>query len=187
MTQVIEIVAAMPEWGAAFETLKVAAMRAAPAGAYVHHIGSTAVPGLPAKDIVDLQLSVWDLTRIDDSAFEREGFRRIPGLVDHCPPGIDLPEAELSKRFYRGTGRGANLHVREKGRFNQRYPLLCRDYLRTHPLAAGAYAQIKQLLAKRFPTDAAAYYEIKDPVFDIIMEGANAWARLTSWSEPEPD
>ena len=164
--------------------MKQAALRAAPAGAYIHHIGSTAVPNLPAKDIVDLQLTVGDLTTIDDAAFEREGFLPVAGLVDHCPPGLDLPKSELSKRFYRSTGRSANLHVCEKGRFNQRYPLLCRDYLRTQPVAAGAYTQIKQRLARHFSTDPDAYYEIKDPVFDIIMEGANAWATTVNWSEP---
>jgi len=163
-------------------------MRAAPEGAYIHHIGSTAVPGLPAKDIIDLQLTVHSLAAVDDAAFARHGFKRIPGLaIDHCPPGLPLPEAELSKRFYKSTGRSANLHIREKGRFNQRYALLCRDYLRAHPVAAGAYGQIKQRLARRFPADEDAYYEIKDPVFDIIIEAANAWAITTAWSEPPAD
>lgn len=101
--------------------------------------------------------------------------------------GLDLPERELKKRFYRSRGRAANVHVRERGRFNQRFALLCRDFLRAHPVAASAYALIKQRLAVRFPTDSDAYYEIKDPVFDIIIEGANAWARCTGWSEPPGD
>ena len=188
MPQLIDIVPPREEWFEDFATLKQAVMRAAPDGAYIHHIGSTAVPDLPAKDIIDLQLTVDSLASVDDAAFEREGFKRIPGLMmDHAPPGLDLPEVELSKRFFRSMGRSANLHVREKGRFNQRYPLLCRDYLRAHPVAAGAYAQIKQRLARRFPTDEEAYYEIKDPVFDIIMEGANDWAENTNWSEPPGD
>ena len=55
------------------------------------------------------------------------------------------------------------------------------------PSTAGAYAQIKQRLARRFPTDEEAYYDIKDPVFDIIIEGANDWAENTNWSEPPGD
>jgi GrpB-like predicted nucleotidyltransferase (UPF0157 family) len=78
-------------------------------------------------------------------------------------------------------------HVRERGRFNQRFALICRDFLRVHPVAASAYALIKQRLAMRFPMDPDAYYEIKDPVFDIIVEGANVWARATGWSEPPGD
>lgn len=174
-------------WPAEFALLRRAVLRAAPSESYVHHIGSTAVPGLAAKDVIDIQVTVRDLAKIDDASFAREGFRSVPGLVDHCPPGLALAEDELKKRLYRSTGRPANVHVRERGRFNQRFPLVCRDFLRAHPTSAGAYALIKQRLAERFPTDQAAYYDIKDPVFDIIVDGANEWAKATGWSEPLPD
>lgn len=167
--------------------LKRAIMQAAPAGAYLHHIGSTAVPGLAAKDIIDIQLTVDDLAAVDDDAFEREGFERRSVTADHCPPGIKLAASELRKAFFRSRGRPANLHIRERGRFNQRYPLLCRDFLRAHPTAAGAYTLIKQRLAQRFPADDDFYYDTKDPVFDIIMDGANEWAKLIGWSEPPGD
>jgi GrpB-like predicted nucleotidyltransferase (UPF0157 family) len=185
MPTLIEIVPAQPSWRTDFETLKIAILRAAPAGSRVHHIGSTAVPGLAAKDIIDIQLTVEKLDSVNDGALATEGFERIRGLADHCPPGID--ETELKKRFYESRGRPANPHVREGGRFNQRYALLCRDYLRTHPVAAGAYLLIKERLASRAPSDEDAYYEIKDPVFDIIMAGASEWAARTAWSEPPPD
>ncbi|ANL72159.1 GrpB protein [Rhizobium phaseoli] len=176
-----------PSWAEDFATLKLAIMRAAPAGAYLHHIGSTAIPGLPAKDIIDLQLTVSDLDDVDAEAFERAGFERRPIVIDHCPPGLGLAEGELRKAFYRSKGRPANLHMRERGRLNQRYSLLCRDFLRAHPTAANAYAMIKQRLAQRFPEDVDFYYDIKDPVFDIIMDGANEWAKLICWSEPPGD
>ncbi|WP_244662097.1 GrpB family protein [Mesorhizobium huakuii] len=183
----IEIVMPREEWPNEFAILKQSVMRAAPSGAYIHHIGSTAVRGLPAKDVIDIQLTVGDLSQVDDTAFAREGFNRVLGKVDHSPPGLDLPEKDLLKRFFQSTDRKANLHIREKGRFNQLYSLLCRDYLRTHSLAASAYARIKQSLAKLHPDNAEAYYEIKDPVFDIIMEAANEWAKSTGWSEPPHD
>lgn len=183
----IEIVPPRQSWVDDFAVLKLAVMRAAPAGAYIHHIGSTAVSGLAAKDVIDIQVTVDDLDEVEDAAFEREGFDCIRGLIDHCPSGLDLPECELKKRFYRSRGRAANVHVRERGRFNQRFALICRDFLRVHPVAASAYALIKQRLTMRFPTDPDAYYEIKDPVFDIIVEGANVWARATGWSEPSGD
>jgi GrpB-like predicted nucleotidyltransferase (UPF0157 family) len=187
MPALIEIVPAQPSWRTDFETLKIAVMRAAPVGSRVHHIGSTAVPGLAAKDAIDIQLTVENLDSVDDGALAKEGFERILGLADHCPPGLQLDENDLKKRFYRSDGRAANLHVREVGRFNQRYALLCREYLRSHPVAAGAYALINERLARRVPTDTEAYYEIKDPVFDIIMAGANEWAMRTGWSEPPAD
>jgi len=183
----IVIVPPRASWAADFMALKPALLRAAPVRAYVHHIGSTAVSGLAAKDVIDIQVTVDDLDRVEDASFEREGFESTSILTDHCPPGLDLPERELRKRFYRSRGRAANVHVREKGRFNQRFAIICRDFLRARPVAAGAYGLIKQRLAERFPTDPDAYYWIKDPVFDIIVEGANAWAQVTGWSEPPGD
>ncbi|MGO6971318.1 GrpB family protein [Rhizobium leguminosarum] len=183
----LEIEQPRQSWVEDFAILKRAIMRAAPAGAYLHHIGSTAVPGLPAKDIIDIQLTVENLAEVSENALEQEGFERRSTVADHCPPGLDLAESELQKALFRSKGRPANLHIRERGRFNQRYPLLCRDFLRAHPTAASAYAQIKQRLAQRFPMDADFYYDIKDPVFDIIMDGANEWAKLIDWLEPPGD
>lgn len=45
----------------------------------------------------------------------------------------------------------------------------------------------KQRLAGYFPENVDAYYDIKDPVFDVIMEGAYDWVKLTGWSEPPGD
>lgn len=183
----IVIVPPQASWTADFTSLKPGLLRAAPVASYIHHIGSTAVLGLPAKDVIDIQVTVEDLDQVEDAAFEREGFQSTSILKDHCPPGLELPERDLRKRFYRGRGRAANIHVREKGCFNQRFALVCRDFLRARPVAAAAYGLIKQRLAERFPVDVDAYYDIKDPVFDIIVEGANAWAQVTGWSEPTAD
>ena len=71
-----------------------------------------------------------------------------------------------------------------RGRANQRYPLLFRDYLRAHPLARDAYAIIKQQLARYYPQDENAYYNIKDPVCDLIWSAAEEWAQSTDW-KPE--
>lgn len=186
MAQII-IAAANPTWPEDFAALKRTIMAVAPAGAVIHHIGSTAVPGLAAKDVIDIQLTVDHLTDFDGPAMEAHGFVERHHLVDHCPPGLALPEADLQKRFFRSMGRPANLHIRERGRFNQGFSLLCRDFLRAHPTAAAAYGLIKQRLALYFPEDEDAYYDIKDPVFDIIVEGANNWARLVRWSQPSCD
>jgi GrpB-like predicted nucleotidyltransferase (UPF0157 family) len=117
MPRLIEVVPPRKEWFQDFATLKRALMRAAPDGAYIQHIGSTAVPDLPAKDIIDLQLTVDSLAWVDDAAFERQGFKRIPGLMDHSPSDLDLPEVELSKRFFSSL-RAKCLH--EVSRFVRR-------------------------------------------------------------------
>jgi GrpB-like predicted nucleotidyltransferase (UPF0157 family) len=184
----IVIVPANPDWPQAFARIKAALFPALPAGAVVHHIGSTAVPGLPAKDIIDVQVTVATLAEIEDATLAAAGFSRRRPLSDHTPPGMTLPPKDLEKRLF-GTDHPhpANIHFRVRGAFNQRYPILCRDYLRAHPLAAAAYATIKHHLAARFPNDAEAYYDIKDPVFDLIMVGAEAWAKRTRWTAPPGD
>lgn len=188
MSSPIKIVPWRDTWAADFETCKAAVLRAAPIGASVHHIGSTAVPGLPAKDVIDIQVTVIDLDAVDDLAFAREGFVSPQAMSsDHCPPGLSLTEGELAKRFFKSSGRAANIHVRVKGRYNQRFALLCRDYLRARPIAAQAYALIKQRLADQVGSDMDAYYDIKDPVFDILITGAEDWAEMTGWSEPPGD
>jgi GrpB-like predicted nucleotidyltransferase (UPF0157 family) len=154
----------------------------------IHHIGSTSVPGLAAKDIIDIQLSVADLDASLQQPLEAAGFHyRSDVTRDHAPPGMDISEEQLRKRYFQRHTPAVHLHVRAEGRFNQRYPLLCRDYLRAHPLAMHAYEEIKQQLAARFPHDTGAYYAIKDPVFDVLMAGANEWATRTSWRPPESD
>lgn len=68
------------------------------------------------------------------------------------------------------------------GRLNQQYPLLFRDYLRAFPLAASAYGQTKTAIASYHPEeDMEAYYDMKDPVCDIIYCGARHWAEMGGW------
>ncbi|MEZ0327420.1 MAG: GrpB family protein [Fimbriimonas sp.] len=157
-------------------------------GSEIHHIGSTSVPGLPAKDVVDIQLTVSDLYAPIQAPLEQAGFKRSTKLlVDHCPPGLTLNQNELAKQVYGFEGRRVHLHVRKAGQFNQRYALLCRDFLRSHPLAAAAYGEIKQQLARYFPDDVEAYYDVKDPVFDVLMAGAEEWALRVEWKSPPSD
>ena len=153
----------------------------------IHHIGSTSVPSMPAKDVIDIQITVRDFSETLQESLGNSGFVLTRFRQDHCPPGQILSDEELAKRLFNGPGRRSNIHVRQQGRFNQRYPLLCRDYLRSNESAANAYATVKSELARYFPDNVDAYYDIKDPVFDVIMAGASAWARLTNWSQPPSD
>lgn len=154
----------------------------------IHHIGSTSVPGLSAKDVIDVQMTVADLDAPIRGPLEAIGYWKVDRVVvDHCPPGMTLEPSELDKRLYGYSSRRIHLHIRQTGRFNQRYPLLCRDYLRSHPLAAEAYGEIKRQLARYFPENQEAYYDIKDPVFDVLMEGAREWAETTGWVLPSSD
>lgn len=189
MVVVIEIVPYRSSWAGEFAEIGAAMRLAVGDGALaIHHIGSTSVPGLDAKDVIDVQMTVANLDAPIRGALETIGYWMKEGPVsDHCPPGMTLEPVELDKRLFGFSGRRVHLHVREVGRFNQRYPLLCRDYLRSHPLAAQAYGEIKRQLARYFPENVEAYYDVKDPVFDVLMVGAEEWALATGWSVPGTD
>ncbi len=151
----------------------------------IDHIGSTAVPGLAAKDVIDVQVSVLDLAdpRIEP-ALAALGATVTEVTADHVPPQVVPDPAQWAKRLFRAppTWRRTHLHVREAGRANQRYALLFRDYLRATHAAAAAYAQVKTALARLHPDDVEAYYDVKDPVCDVIMAAAEGWAKQTGWS-----
>ncbi len=151
----------------------------------IDHIGSTAVPGLAAKDVLDIQVTTPALTAAIEQALNRCGYQRVSHITgDHLPPGNLESGDNWLKWFFKPVmaQRPANLHVRMPDRANQRYPILFRDYLRACPTIAQAYAQVKMALVKHHPEeDMDVYYEVKDPVCDIIMGGAEVWAASTGW------
>lgn len=174
-----------PEWPQEFARLAAALKEALGVLALrIDHIGSTAVPGLAAKDLIDIQLTVRALSPEVEGALVSLGYeRRTEIRCDHRPPLANGPESDWEKWLFRPPAgqRPTNLHVRVEGRPNQRYPLLFRDYLRARPEAAEAYGQVKRELARLHPEDKEAYYAVKDPVFDIIITGAEEWARAVNW------
>ena len=146
----------------------------------IDHIGSTAVPGLAAKDRIDVQLTVadFDLFAPVQAGLEQLGYAGVPRILhDHQPPGWAGPNEQWGKRFFRPPvgQRPTNLHVRAAGRANQRYPLLFRDYLRAHPRSAAAYAELKRRLADNL-RDIDTYPDVKDPACDLIIAAAEDWA-----------
>ncbi|HZS76102.1 MAG TPA: GrpB family protein [Ktedonobacteraceae bacterium] len=152
----------------------------------IDHIGSTSVPGLAAKDIIDVQVTVKDFTCTPqlEAALESLGYTIVPHITqDHVPPLYAGPEKDWEKRYFRQPPdlRPMHLHIRAMGRPNQRYPILFRDYLRAHPIASAAYAQIKSRLSQRHQDDVEFYYDIKDPLCDIVIGAAEEWERLTGW------
>jgi GrpB-like predicted nucleotidyltransferase (UPF0157 family) len=158
----------------------------------IDHIGSTSIPGLDAKDIIDIQLSLRSADDFQPAqvALESIGYSLRPGInADHLPPGFTGLETEWEKRYYSPPPgqRLTNLHVRIAGRLNQRYALLFRDYLRAHPPTAAAYASLKKVLAfyHGASDDHLPYVEIKDPVCDVIMAAAYEWAERVGW-QPGP-
>jgi GrpB-like predicted nucleotidyltransferase (UPF0157 family) len=145
----------------------------------VQHIGSTSVPGLAAKDCLDLMVQVHDLGSGVAAALEREGYRRRPepwnqqevSFGTTCRKQVFAPAV---------GGRPCNIHVRERSGPNVRYALLFRDYLTADSAAAGAWGRFKLRLAQSV-TDLADYGQIKAAAQEILMQSAQRWARDQGW------
>ena len=160
-----------------------------PVAIRIDHIGSTAVPGLGAKDVIDIQLTVADLDRVDGltSALRAAGFRH-GALFDYDVfHGRAETDPELRKLYIREPEgeRRAHIHIRELGRFNQRYALLFRDYLRASERVRAEYELLKRRAAQLFPDSMDDYLSLKDPVLHIVYEAATLWAEKVGWRPDE--
>ncbi len=152
----------------------------------IDHIGSTSIPGLAAKDRIDIQVTIPSPPEFESvrTALESIGYKEITRIKsDHVPPGGPIDLSEWEKRIFSPpeSQRPTNLHIRVDGRANQRYSLLFRDYLRQHANVASAYAQVKKKLAQYHPENIEVYCDIKDPICDIIVGNAEEWALATHW------
>jgi GrpB-like predicted nucleotidyltransferase (UPF0157 family) len=155
----------------------------------IDHVGSTAVPGLAAKDVIDVQVTVASLDDDLEDLFTGAGYGWHAYLADLPPASMNLEPRDLEKRVAseRDGDRAANIHLRVDGRFNQRYALLFRDFLREHDYAARGYGDAKRALADIVDHDTDAYYSVKQPVFDILIGTAFAWADRSGWEPGPPD
>ena len=156
--------------------------------ARIDHIGSTAVPGRASKDVIDIQLTVESFDGFNrvSSRLSAVGYRLQDAIRhDHLPPGEGHRKDDYEKRYFREPRgrRCVHLHVRAEARANQRYAVLFRDYLRAHPPAALAYAETKKRLQfyHNKQGDGSLYFEIKDPVCDMVMAPAEDWAARVAW------
>ncbi len=162
-----------PAWAAQFKAEAARVARAlGDALLEVHHIGSTAVPGLAAKPVIDMMPVVRDLASADArrESLEALGYEwcgefGIPGrryLRRSSPSDPDL--------------RLFQLHVFSQDSVDDiRRHLAVRDYLRTHADAARAYGALKGRLARRFPEDIDAYCDGKDDFVQHLQHDAVAW------------
>jgi GrpB-like predicted nucleotidyltransferase (UPF0157 family) len=141
----------------------------------IEHVGSTSVPGLAAKPIVDIQVSVADLG----------------GEPRYVPPlqaiGLVLRSRDELHRYFRPPADQpyeVHVHVCAAGGQWERDHLLFRDYLRAHPAACLRYAAAKRANARRWGDDGWAYTEAKTGVILDILEQAEDWALATGWAPP---
>jgi GrpB-like predicted nucleotidyltransferase (UPF0157 family) len=165
-SQPVEIIDYDPDWPQQFaeERDRIAAALG-PAALAIEHIGSTAVPGMPAKPIIDIMVGVADIERSGPAvaALINLGYDYAPEFES------DIPERRY---FYRGVPHTYHVHMVEQSSdfFDQH--LAFRDHLRAHPEAAAEYARLKRGLAARFRNDRDAYTEGKRGFVDTVVEAA---------------
>jgi GrpB-like predicted nucleotidyltransferase (UPF0157 family) len=158
----------------------------------IEHIGSTAVPHLAAKPVIDILLGVTNLDILDvrseepwnaevDKAIEPVG----PAIHRYLVQALEMlgyvyrGEADIAGRlfFRKNTGqhRTHHVHVAQTGGAFWNEHLLFRDYLRTHPEWAKVYGEKKRKLALEQGHSRAAYTDAKGPLITELLSKARAW------------
>ncbi|KRD13046.1 dephospho-CoA kinase [Mycobacterium sp. Root265] len=144
----------------------------------VDHIGSTAVPGLDAKDVIDVQVTVASLEVADELAdgLLAAGYPRVAAITADNPHSADT--AVWHKRFHASAdpGRPTNVHIRVDGWPNQQFALLCVDWLKANPGVRQDY-----LAVKRAALGTPDYADAKEPWFLDAYHRAWEWAETTGW------
>lgn len=197
-----KLVSPDPQWPdeAVRLAARIGAAIAVPA-ATIEHVGSTSVPDLAAKDIIDLQLGVRSLATVEGitHTLGAIGFVRLARITHDTPrdPTIPLmhrmeqPHDLWRKRLHVNAdpGRPAILHIREIGSPGWRYALLFRDWLRADPTARREYQEVKERLTTEHADapDCDGYTADKEPWFDDAAMRAAEWAERTWWTPPEAD
>lgn len=180
MIDPIRVDAYDPQWSTLFAE-QAGALRGAlgEVAARIDHIGSTAVPGLAAKPIIDIQISV--------AAFEPLDAFRVP--LEQLGYVFRADNQERTKRYFREPpgGRRTHIHVRQVGSFSEQLALLFRDFMRGHPDWAQRYAELKRGLAMTHANDRHRYTEEKRPFTWETLAEADHWAQHTGWFPPPSD
>ena len=145
----------------------------------IEHVGGTAVPGLPAKPVIDLMVGVEDIERAGPA---------VAGLINLGYEYIPEFESQLPARRYFRRGSPETHHVHmvpvDSDYFEEH--LLVRDWLRSHPQAAEEYGKLKRGLASRFPPDRDAYRAGKVPFIDTVVAAARREAVSDQPQRSEP-
>ena len=166
----VEVVPHNPGWRDAFgaEAERVAAALGENVVA-VHHIGSTAIPNIYAKPVIDLLVEVGDISEVDgrSAAMESLGYEV---MGEYGLPG---------RRYFRKDDREGvrthHVHVFEAGSAEAERHLAFRDYMVAHPEEAQSYSELKRKLAKEHPQNIDGYMDGKDSFIKEMDRRAARW------------
>ena len=162
----------------------------------IDHIGSTAVEGLDAKDVIDIQVTVASINAADELAagLTNAGYVRRPITADVSKPDARSTVAEFDhvddealwhKRIHASAdpGRPTLVHLRVDGWPNQQFALLFADWLAANPDARDHYLAVKREAERAAAPDGGieAYVAAKEPWFSDAYRQAWAWADASGW------
>lgn len=166
----VEVVPHDRNWRSAFEMeSQQIALALSDNPIVVHHIGSTSIPNIYAKPIIDILLEVKDIGKLGDRSSQLEALG-YEAMGEFGIPG---------RRYFRkndGTGRRTHqIHAFEVGSPHVERHLAFRDYMTAHPEDAQKYSQLKRELAQRYPNDIIGYMDGKDGFIKEMELKALAW------------
>lgn len=149
----------------------------------VDHIGSTAVPGLDAKDTIDIQVTVETLPAADElaAALLSAGYPRIEHITTDVARSDDPTVWQKRIHGSADPGRPTHVHLRVDGWPNQRFALLFVDWLAANPDVRAEYLAVKRRAEAQGKGDSAAYVAAKEPWFADAHRRAWEWADATGW------
>jgi GrpB-like predicted nucleotidyltransferase (UPF0157 family) len=138
----------------------------------IDHIGSTSVPGLVAKPVIDIQVSVASPADVDDENHPSRQALQVLGY------GLRSDNDDRRKRLFirRGGPVDVNLHLRRCGCVSQQQSLLFRDYLRVDAASREQYADEKRRLARHRWSSVDDYAQAKSDVVWDILRRADRWS-----------
>jgi GrpB-like predicted nucleotidyltransferase (UPF0157 family) len=169
----IEVVPWDPTWPERFDLMRDRLAAAlGDLALRIDHVGSTAIPGIPAKPVIDIQVSVAD---VDDTDAYRAPIEANGFALRYIEPG---------HRYFRppvGLPRDYQVHVCQVGSEWERVHLLFRDFLLAHPGEAAEYGRLKMRLADKHGNHRLQYNDEKGPFIEAVGRAAEDWAKETGW------
>jgi GrpB-like predicted nucleotidyltransferase (UPF0157 family) len=180
MSDPIIVVAYDPNWSKKFCDIALPIRQAMDDIALrIDHIGSTAIPNIAAKPVIDIQISVADF----------EPFNLIREPLETLGYVWRENNPDKTKRYFREAdgGQSLHIHVRKLGSWSEQYSLLFRDFLRANPKDRDKYGNLKLELAKKFRDDRAGYIKAKDPLIWKITKRAHFWSWESGWEAGNSD
>lgn len=149
----------------------------------IDHVGSTAVPGLDAKDVIDVQVTVSSLEVADEleSALLAAGYPRLADVTEDTPHTDDVTGWQKRLHASADPGRSTNVHLRVDGSPGQRFAILFRDWLIDDDAVRREYLGVKRDVVAAGHASTGAYADAKEPWFAVAYPRAQAWAEQTGW------